>query len=542
MPRPHPFKSQAPANLGAGPRRPIRLAPLLATTMPPPADAVATGCCSHAAAVRPGDVFVSTEADAVTLDRLVRVAVGRGASAVVSEQLTPTPGVPQFVVADSHEAFGAICHALLRRPDRSLPLQVVAGRRGKSTTLHWLRAIYRCAGAPVAFADDGVLDDGLLDSETHHAEAAGGSAAGGQGGARIGSGPRWSPDPSPASIARWLARGEAAGCDAAIAAAPAPEHEPGLRSPKQPSGGALAGATLHTLCHVGPPTAIDGSLLGRLAERGTLVTPVGLPADHGGRPLLDDGLRAFTYGFDPSADLRATVIDEHPAGQTLVLAWGSSSVAVELRAPGRPMAQSAVAAAAVALSAGVPLRVAARGLECTPPPPRRMQTLAAGQPFAVYLDNALTASGAADATGAIAPLTAGRLITVAPTVSAAEAARRASGLVIAPRHAEEADRPSGVAVGSGAGVGRLRLVDSRFSAIALALALAEPGDAVLLLGCRPPGASVDDGAATRDDTEDGAGGAPNPPANPPADDEAQARGLIALRLAAAPSPPQARSA
>lgn len=86
------------------------------------------------------------------------------------------------------------------------------------------------------------------------------------------------------------------------------------------------------------------------------------------------GFRVVTYGFDPTADVRATDVRiDWPHGMRVMLHAGGVEREVRLRLLGRVMVYPALAAVAVAWVEGRPLDGVLAELEGLPPRPGRMQ-------------------------------------------------------------------------------------------------------------------------------------------------------------------------
>ena len=139
------------------------------------------------------------------------------------------------------------------------------------------------------------------------------------------------------------------------------------------------------------------------------------------------------------------------------------------------MANNALAAVAAAVALGTPLPEAARGAEQVVRLPGVMQSVAAGQNFPVFLDQASSPERLRAALKNARTATDQRVVTVLPenaSPSLLSVGTSLGDLVIAPRPGNSTQDQQAAT----------RWVEDRFSGVALALALAEPGDAVLLAG------------------------------------------------------------
>lgn len=110
------------------------------------------------------------------------------------------------------------------------------------------------------------------------------------------------------------------------------------------------------------------------------------------RPLFGE-LDATTLAYsldDREADIYCGDYELKPTGTTLDLVTPVGTRTVTLKLPGRFNLINALAAAGGGLAAGATLDQVVTGLESADPVPGRLNTLDAGQPFAVYIDYAHT--------------------------------------------------------------------------------------------------------------------------------------------------------
>ncbi len=99
--------------------------------------------------VGPGDVFVALKGTLADGHMFIDKAVERGAVAIVAERLDaePAPGSPTFVrVPDSAEALGWMASAFFGYPARELEVVGVTGTNGKTTTVTLLHDLFQGLG------------------------------------------------------------------------------------------------------------------------------------------------------------------------------------------------------------------------------------------------------------------------------------------------------------------------------------------------------------------------------------------------------------
>ncbi|NTV62514.1 MAG: UDP-N-acetylmuramoyl-L-alanyl-D-glutamate--2,6-diaminopimelate ligase [Oscillochloris sp.] len=209
--------------------------------------------------------------------------------------------------------------------------------------------------------------------------------------------------------------------------------------------------------------------------------------------------RRLTFGVRAPADLRAHGVSAGPSGSTLRVTtpWGETRLRLQI--PGSFNVSNALAALGVALSQGVPLERAAAALEAVPGVRGRMQPINLGQPFDVIVDYAHNPDSFEQVLGMLRPITRGRIIAVFGSAGERDRAKRAIQGEIASRYADllvltdedpRGEDPAAIIaeIAEGAERAGKRLGDGylcipdRNEAIRAAVAAAQPGDLVLLLG------------------------------------------------------------
>lgn len=442
----------------------VRLSDLFPSATRTKADDVAfSSCVTDWREVEPGDVYVALpdagEGDDGHLH--AQRAVSHGAIAVVCEQPVPVFDVPTYLVQDSRVALGLICHALMGNPCQSLEVIGVAGTHGKSTTLALLESIFAQAGKHC-----GKLSGlGCYDGMTHSA---------GMG-----------DSPSTPSLASRLARMEAAGCTHAFVEV----------STQMLSQLRLAGFELGAAC----VTNVSEAHLDRFntvqcyrdTEQRVLdyVSSTGVVAINADDPVSVKWLDkvtgpVLTYGTGNQSEVNAKLVESHANEQTFVLTAGSDSVAVRTTIVGEHHLSNCLAAATVALSYGIDLQTIASGLEAVEALPARMELVDCGQGFPVFVDAANSAPALRASLRTARQLAEGRVICVwseaasdvgREHVEISHVLNRMADLAIVTRSLVKIDEDGGAdAV--------VETVNDRNEAIACAVAIAQPGDVVVIAG------------------------------------------------------------
>jgi UDP-N-acetylmuramoyl-L-alanyl-D-glutamate--2,6-diaminopimelate ligase len=133
------------------PRRLDELASLLATTVTGPGSGVAiSGVTASSAQVRPGDLFAALPGTGRHGVAFTGQAVAAGAVAVLTDPAGAAElggaGLPVLVVADPRSALGPLAAEVYGNPSRTLPVFGVTGTSGKTTTTSLVRAGLAAAG------------------------------------------------------------------------------------------------------------------------------------------------------------------------------------------------------------------------------------------------------------------------------------------------------------------------------------------------------------------------------------------------------------
>lgn len=207
----------------------------------------------------------------------------------------------------------------------------------------------------------------------------------------------------------------------------------------------------------------------------------------------------LTYGIDSKADVSAGDLSVDGWKSAFHLMTPAGQANVSLAVPGRFNVYNALAAAAVAQALGLPLDAAVEAIDSWRGAPGRMELVDAGQRFRVVVDFAHAPESLERVLTFLRPLTPGRLIAVFGCIGERDRERRQPMGEISGRLADLTivtdDNPysedrmaviediaAGVrAAGQREGEG-FRIIPDRREAIAEALALAAPGDTVLLAG------------------------------------------------------------
>jgi UDP-N-acetylmuramoyl-L-alanyl-D-glutamate--2,6-diaminopimelate ligase len=107
----------------------------------------ATGIVSDSRLVEPDNIFVALKGFRDNGNSYIREAVGRGASAVITEYpLDIAPGIPIFVVENARRILALLCGWFYDYPADALHVTAVTGTNGKTTTATMIDTILNQSG------------------------------------------------------------------------------------------------------------------------------------------------------------------------------------------------------------------------------------------------------------------------------------------------------------------------------------------------------------------------------------------------------------
>lgn len=435
-----------------------------------PSDVAISGVAYRSDKVRAGEAFVCVPGFTVDGHAFAADAVKRGAVALVVERPLGDVDVPQFLVGSAREALAIGSARFEDEPSRSLSVVGITGTNGKTTTVYLLDAILRAAGHTT-----GVI--GTVETRV--------------GGERI-EASRTTPEPS--DLQHLLSRMRDAGVTAA--AMEVSSHAIDLHRVDAVHFAAVAFTNL-TQDHLDYHHTLEeyASVKRRLfAEFESCARVINID-DPFGALMASELPDVLTVGRHSAAMVRAQGEALSAIGASFTLVTPQGSMPVEFPLAGAYNVSNALVAAGCALALGIPLEVVVAGLSAAPQVPGRLERVECGQPFSVIVDYAHTPDSLEKALLALKDVTAGRVIAVfgcggdrdpdkRPLMGAA-VARYADAAVITSDNPRSED-PVGIILQiedgvRGSGLAYEIEVDRR-RAIARALRLAEPGDAVLIAG------------------------------------------------------------
>lgn len=430
--------------------------------------------------VVPGSLFVAIRGFRQDGNAFVPEALSRGAVAIVSENPWP-PDFPRawLQVADARRALAELAAAFYDNPSRALTLIGVTGTNGKTTTTYLIDAVIRAAGERSARL--GTTTYKIGDEEI----------------------PAERTTPEAPEIQGFLRRAVEAGCRYAVL-----EVSSHALELKRVHGCEFTVAVFTNLT----PEHLDfhGTMEAYFAAKrklfdGTLGKAPKIAVLNGEDPRAPDLAAVsrgsvLTYG-ETSGDVFARDVAFSLEGMRLTARTPQGDVTLRSRLLGRPNVRNILAAVATGLALGISLETIAKGIEMCSHVPGRLEIVSEPEhPLLVIVDYAHTEDAlrnllhtAHDLRRALS--TEGRLLTVFGCGGDRDRRKRApmgeiagalSHLVIVTSDNPRSEDPEAILAEIEVGLMRtstpyLKIVD-RGEAIRMAIALAEPGDIVLIAG------------------------------------------------------------
>lgn len=426
--------------------------------------------------VKPGDLFVALQGEKTDGMRFIADALARGAVAVLSDRPRPEGlASPWVVVPDARAALALTARELHGRPDEKLPVIGITGTNGKTTLAYLLEAIVSAAGGSA----------GVLSTVSYRIA---GEAI-----------PAHRTTPEADALFAYLERMVQAGCSHAVM-----EVSSHALAMKRVHGLRFAAAVFTNLTQ--DHLDFHGTMERYFEAKSVLFRE--LPATsvavlNADSPISErlaalTPARVVTFGSAPPATYRVGPIDASFEGVRFTLVAPDVSLPIVSPLCGLPNASNVAAAAATAMSLGIPADAVTAGILRFQGAPGRFERIARGQDFQVIVDYAHTPDALEGLLATVRALRPARILTVFGCGGDRDRAKRALMGAAAARGSDEitltSDNPrtedperimddaeSGIRSVPGAADRSRRIADRR-EAIAAAVALARAGDAVVIAG------------------------------------------------------------
>jgi UDP-N-acetylmuramoyl-L-alanyl-D-glutamate--2,6-diaminopimelate ligase len=439
-------------------------------------DAHVTGVTHCAGAVKPGFVYVALVGARADGHDFIGEAVTRGAGGIVtSRPVALPPHIAWAVVADGRLALAELAARFFGYPARSLRVIGVTGTNGKTTTTYLIKSILRQAGKSVGLIGtvQAEVGDQVLPVKFTTPEA-----------------------PELQELLRKMAD-----MGASHAVMEVSSHALTMRRVASVDYSTAVFTNL-TQDHLDFHGTMENyfhakaKLFAEPQARAGKTAVVNVDDTYGERLTKLCRGQVLSFGLVQKADISAAAIRSSARGSAfnLLTPWGEREVTIVT--PGRHNIYNALAAAGASLTEGAGLGDVERGLRLAGVP-GRLEPIDEGQQFAVLVDYAHTPDGLENVLQAAKSFAQGKIILVFGCGGDRDRGKRPLMGEIACRHADiviitsdnpRSEDPLDIIADILAGISRserddgLKVEPDRRKAIALAIALAEQGDVVLIAG------------------------------------------------------------
>ena len=419
-----------------------------------------------------GEIFVAVPGFKQDGHRYVWEAVSRGVGAVVAERVVPTPReVPYVVVEDARTTFSELAGRFYRHPSRHLNLVGVTGTNGKTTTTYLLRSIFEAAGERVGLI--GTVEYGLASERM----------------------PAVSTTPPADFVNRMLAEMIDRKCRTAVM-----EVSSHALTQKRVHGLRFAAGLFPNLSrdHLDYHRTISAyrrakqELFSMLPGHAVAALNLDDPSHEAMRKVTSS--RVITYGLRRRAQVVARAAHYSIKGTRFHLRLGSETVPMRTPLIGRHNLYNIAGAAATAWAMGYDLEPIRAGIEKVGVVPGRLERVDEKGGPVVLVDYAHTDDALENVLNALRPLVRGKLIVVfgcggdrdrGKRPKMGKVADRLADLVLLTSDNPRSEDPLTINRDIEKGLkdpGRYAVEIDRDAAIRKAIALARPGDVVLIAG------------------------------------------------------------
>jgi len=440
---------------------------------PPAPETTVHRAAPRADAAGPGDLFACVRGVTADGHDFAAQAVAAGATALIVERPLDLP-VPQVLVPDARLAVALAAGILAGRPADRLAIVGITGTNGKTTSSYLVRALLEAAGHRAGLVGTvETIVGGAPDPAVHTT-------------------------PDPVSLHALFGRMVAAG-DTACAM----EVSSHALAQRRVAGVPFAAAVFTNLTrdHLDYHPDVEDYYL---AKRRLFMRPGGDGPDPPGASNLDDAHGArlareaglLGYAIDAPADVRPVEFRSTALGTWARVATPRGILELETHLRGRFNLANALGVISVGELMGIPHDRVAAGIGSVRGVPGRLEPIEAGQEFQVLVDYAHTPDALETVLTAVRGFAGdGRVIAVFGCGGDRDRGKRPQMGAIARRLADVAvvtsDNPRSedpeviiraILDGAEGGPARLVVEPDRRAAIGAAVAMAAPGDVVLIAG------------------------------------------------------------
>jgi len=437
-----------------------------------------TGIAYDSRVVRPGDVFVALKGVHADGAQFVRQAVGRGAIAVVSEHPAPADaGVAWAQVQDARLALAALAAAFHGHPSDELRVIGITGTNGKTTTAYLMASIFEAAGVRC----------GVMGTVAY------------QIGSQVRESTRTTPEaPEVQGLLREMVSRGCGACAMEVSS-----HALSLRRVDETR---FAAGVFTNLTRDHLDFHLDMDAYFQAKRRLFEMLPPGAPGlinndDPKAAAFAEASARPVTYAINRPADITPGPLSYGLEGLTFDVRTPRGTLHVRSKLVGRPNVYNILAATSTAVALGLPFDAIEQGVQALAGVRGRFELVSGpSDGITVVVDYAHTDDALRNLLETARPLTRGRLITVfgcggdrdrtkRPLMGAV--AGRLSDVIVITSDNPRGEDPERIIEEIRRGItpdtrrdgaqALLSIVDRR-EAIVRAIALARPGDLVLIAG------------------------------------------------------------
>ncbi len=425
--------------------------------------------------VRKGDLFVAIKGAKTDGALFVEQAIGRGASAVASQQkMDLRPRAATLTVPDARKFLAEISRIFFQDPSSRLNLVGITGTNGKTTTCYLMDSIYGQAGIQSCLAGTLGMKIGPQRFHSEHTT------------------------PEASDLMKFLSRAIEEGCTHGVLEVSS--HSLALKrvfGARFTVGMFMNLTRDHLDFHPDMESYFQAKKQLFTPENGNRVEIAVINVDDAyGRRLKDEvGCKVMRFAFSKPAEIYTLKHESSSNGTDLALATPAGEIRFDSRLIGQPNIYNIMAATGAALAQGIGLDEIREGIESLEEVPGRLQRVEAGQDFIVIVDYAHSPDALENLLTTASRLPHERIITVfgcggdrdrtkRPIMG--EIAARMSDLVLAtsdnPRSENPLDILGEIELGLRAGRASYQIIPDRRRAIESAVATACRGDVVLIAG------------------------------------------------------------
>jgi UDP-N-acetylmuramoyl-L-alanyl-D-glutamate--2,6-diaminopimelate ligase len=443
-----------------------------------PLDREVAGITYDSRRVTPGMVFVAIPGTQVDGHDFITSAIDRGAAAIICERNGfSSPRATKIKVPDVREALARAAASFYQHPSTKLQVIGVTGTNGKTTVAFMVKEVLEAAG----------VKTGLLGTVRYEI------------GDRVIPAARTTPEAL--EVQQMMAQMVSSGCKACVM-----EVSSHALEQKRVSGVEFDVAIFTNLTQ--DHLDYHGSMENYFAAKQKLFTKTANGAKSGAVVInIDDASGAriakasdvavkLTYGLRGAADIRATGVRLGAGASQFTIETPRKNFACKLPLIGRHNIYNALAATGTAFALEIePSRIQS-ALNHMRAVPGRLEAVACGQPFGVYVDYAHTDDALFNVLTTLREVTSGRVLLMFGCGGNRDAGKRSKMGRVAAELADftlvtsdnpRREEPAAIAAQIEEGFrsvkrGGYAIELDRRRAIAGIIAMAEPGDTVLLAG------------------------------------------------------------